>query len=58
MKILKVPDFNEIEFGSHFKNNENTWKFAGEILEFCQSGKVGTMKYKRQKYKALEFILT
>ena len=37
---------------------KNTWKFAGEILEFCQCGKVGTMKYKRQKRKALGFILT
>ena len=35
---------------------KNTWTFAGKILEFCQFGKVGTVKYKRQKYKALGFI--
>ena len=41
MKILKVPDFNEIEFGSHFKNNEKyleiCWRSPG-ILSVRKSG--------------------
>ena len=38
---------------SYFKNNEkNTWKFTknpGNIMEFCQSEKVGTLNWDNRK---------
>ena len=37
-----VGDFNSNELRNHFHNNE---KCAGEILEFCQSGKEGTLPF-------------
>ena len=43
MKLFKVADFNSKEFGDHFKNNEKYTENPGEILVFCQSGKVGTL---------------
>ena len=39
MNPFKVADFNSKEFGDNEKYPEN----LGEILVFCQSGKVGTL---------------
>ena len=50
MKLLKVADFNSKELGSHFENSkknlENFPKNLDKFIEFCQSGKVGTLRLK------------
>ena len=43
MKVVKVAYFNSKEPGSHFKIPGNLQEKHGEILEFCQSRKVGTL---------------